>query len=164
MNCGVVWYDNGWVSAFKTPQTNLFLPCTAASSCASRLCKCYEFLDGEGVEVEVFLEARGSCPQNRHSRRISGLLSGLDRTSFPKWAWRHLKMRRCATSVVYIKHSEGLELRYHTGEPGGLGGRAGWASRSVWASERRPTRRASASPSARETNGDCIMLAPLTRR
>ena len=23
MNCGVVWYDNGRVSAFKTPLTNL---------------------------------------------------------------------------------------------------------------------------------------------
>ena len=39
MNCGVVWYDDGRVSAFKAPQTNLLLPCTAASSHLRRLCK-----------------------------------------------------------------------------------------------------------------------------
>ena len=100
MNCGVVWYDNGRVSAFKAPQTNLLLPCTAASSHLRRLCESVEFLEGEGVEVEVFLEAPGSCPQNRHSRRVSGLRSGLDRNPFPKWAWRHLQMRRCATTAV----------------------------------------------------------------
>ena len=56
-----------------------------------------KYLHGEGVEVEVFLVAPGSCPQNR---RINRLCRGLERTSFPKRAWQHLQAKRFATAAV----------------------------------------------------------------
>ena len=54
----------------------------------------------EGVEVEVFLGAPGSCPQNIHPRRMGGLLRKKGCIDLPPRAWQHLQKRRCATTAV----------------------------------------------------------------
>ena len=59
-----------------------------------------KFMPGEGVEVEVFLEPPGPCPQNMHTRQMSGLRRKKGCTDFPPRAWQHLQTKRFLTTAV----------------------------------------------------------------